>query len=60
MMIEQSHLFRSCIIYICKILEIGTSFEDVYLSKYTKDNVFDGIKNLAEAARKLANMYENK
>lgn len=36
MMIEQSHLFRSCIIYICKILEIGTSFEDVYLSKYTK------------------------
>ena len=26
---------------------------------YTKDNVFDGIKNLAEAARKLANMFEN-
>jgi sugar phosphate isomerase/epimerase len=33
---------------------------DCYLSKYTKDNVFDGIKNLAEVARKLANMYENK
>ena len=32
---------------------------DSYLKVYTKDNVFDGIKNLAEAARKLANMFEN-
>ena len=35
-MVEQTHLFRSCFIYISKILEIGTSIEDVYLSKYTK------------------------
>ena len=32
---------------------------DQYLSAYTKDNIFDGIKNLAEAARKLADMFEN-
>lgn len=30
-----------------------------YLCAYTKDNVFDGIKNLADSARKLANMFEN-
>jgi len=29
-----------------------------YLSTYTKTDVFDGIKNLAESARKLANMFE--
>jgi len=33
---------------------------DQYLSIYTKDNVFDGIKNLAEAAKKLAKIFENK
>ena len=32
---------------------------DQYLSAYTKDNIFDGIKNLADAARKLADMFEN-
>ena len=33
---------------------------DRYLSAFTKENVFDGVKNLAEAARKLANMFDNK
>ncbi|MBQ3038595.1 MAG: hypothetical protein IJD30_05400, partial [Clostridia bacterium] len=30
-----------------------------YLSAYTIENVLDGIKNLAESARKLANMFES-
>lgn len=33
---------------------------DRYLNAYTKDDIIDGIKNLAEAARKLANMFECK
>ena len=33
---------------------------DRYLSAYTKDDIIDGIKNLAESARKLANMFESK
>ena len=33
---------------------------DRYLSAYTKENVFDGIKKLEESARKLADMFENK
>ncbi len=33
---------------------------DRYLSAYTKENVFEGIKKLEESARKLANMFENK
>jgi len=32
---------------------------DRYLSVFTKENVFDGIKNLAESARKFANMFAN-
>lgn len=32
---------------------------DQYLSAYSAENVFDGMKKLAEAARKLADMYEN-
>ncbi len=32
---------------------------DKYLSVYTKENVFEGIKNLEQAVRKLANMFEN-
>ena len=32
---------------------------DAYLRAYTKENVFDGIKNLEAVARKLANMFEN-
>lgn len=31
-----------------------------YLEAYTKENVFDGIKNLAASARKLANMFKDK
>ena len=31
---------------------------DQYLSNYTKENIFEGIKELAESARKLAGMYE--
>ena len=31
---------------------------DSYLGAYTKDNVFEGVKKLAESARKLADMYE--
>lgn len=31
---------------------------DQYLSAYTKENVYDGIKNLETAARKLADMFE--
>ena len=31
---------------------------DKYLSDYTADNIFDGIKNLAESAKRLAKMYE--
>lgn len=30
-----------------------------YLKDYTAENVFDGIKNLERAARKLADMFEN-
>ena len=33
---------------------------DRYLSAYTKDDIVDGVKNLAESARKLANMFECK
>lgn len=32
---------------------------DQYLSAYTKENVFDGIKNLEKAVRKLADMFDN-
>ena len=32
---------------------------DQYLSKYTAENVFEGVKNLAESAKKLSDMYEN-
>ena len=31
---------------------------DVYLNDYTEENVFEGIKNMAAAARKLATMFE--
>lgn len=31
---------------------------DQYLSNYTKENIFEGIKELAESARKLVEMYE--
>ncbi len=31
---------------------------DCYLSDYTSENVFDGIKKMAESAKKLAQMYE--
>lgn len=31
---------------------------DRYLSEYTEENVFEGIKKLAESAKKLADMYE--
>jgi len=33
---------------------------DRYLQEYTKENVFDGLKNLEAAVRKLADMFENK
>lgn len=33
---------------------------DHYLTAYTSDNVFDGIKEMANAARKLADMFDNK
>lgn len=32
---------------------------DRYLSKYDSENVFEGMKNLADAAKRLAAMYEN-
>ncbi len=31
---------------------------DEYLSRFTSDNIFDGIKDLAISAKKLAEMYE--
>lgn len=31
---------------------------DCYLKAYNADNIFDGIKNLADSAKKLAEMYE--
>ena len=31
---------------------------DQYLNDYTEDNIYDGIKNLAASARRLADMYE--
>lgn len=31
---------------------------DQYLKKYTEENIFGGIKELADSARKLAGMYE--
>ncbi|MBR5233366.1 MAG: sugar phosphate isomerase/epimerase [Clostridia bacterium] len=33
---------------------------DRYLENYTKDNIFEGIKNMADSARKLAAMFEEK
>lgn len=33
---------------------------DRYLDAYTKENVFEGMKNMAEAAKKLVNMFESK
>lgn len=32
---------------------------DQYLKTYNVDNIFEGIKNLAESAKKLSDMYEN-
>ena len=32
---------------------------DCYLKAYNADNIFDGIKNLADSARKLVEMYDN-
>lgn len=32
---------------------------DQYLSKYTTENVFCGVKKLAESAKKLSDMFEN-
>ncbi len=32
---------------------------DSYLSAYTADNVFDGMKELASSAKRLADMFEN-
>jgi len=32
---------------------------DCYLRNYTKENVFEGVKELEKAARRLANMFEN-
>ena len=32
---------------------------DAYLSKYNEENVFEGIKNLADSVKKLAVMFEN-
>ena len=32
---------------------------DRYLSDFTPDNIFDGIRNMAESAKKLALMFEN-
>ena len=31
---------------------------DAYLKEYDKDNVFEGIKNLAESARKISEMMK--
>lgn len=31
---------------------------DRYLSAFTKDNITDGLKNMAESAKRLASMYE--
>ena len=31
---------------------------DCYLKEYNKDNIFEGIKNLASSAKRLAEMYE--
>lgn len=33
---------------------------DRYLADFNKDNVFEGIKNMANAARRLADMFEDK
>ena len=33
---------------------------DKFLKDYSKENIFDGIKKLADSAKKLAEMYENK
>ncbi len=33
---------------------------DKYLKIYTKENIFDGMKKLAESAKRLVNMFENK
>ena len=32
---------------------------DAYLKKYSEDNIFDGIVNLKNSVRKLADMFEN-
>ena len=32
---------------------------DRYLGKFTEENIFEGIKDLANSARKLADMFEN-
>ena len=33
---------------------------DKFLKDYTEDNVFEGVKELAAVARKLADMFEGK
>jgi len=32
---------------------------DQFLSAYTQENIFDGIKNMAECAKKLAAMFDS-
>ena len=32
---------------------------DSYLSKFTKENIFEGIQNMASAANRLSDMFEN-
>ena len=32
---------------------------DAYLSKFTKENLFEGIQNMAAAAKRLSDMFEN-
>lgn len=52
--------FNEVIVALKKINYKGflTLESDNYLNSYTKENIFDGIINLASAAKKLANMFE--
>lgn len=48
---------------VCALRQIGykgyfTLEADSYLDKYTPENVFEGMKELASSAKKLAQMYE--
>ena len=60
-MAEPGHsaLIRGRSTHLAAVCIAGTLESDRYLNGYTTDNIFEGIKNLAAADKKLAEMFKN-